>query len=391
MSGRDGGRSDDHMRAIVQRFATNVLAHHRRDQFSSDLEAWRDLATESEELLEASTVIATELHRQTEAVTSLEDHMDSAGDDTVTGAEQLLDAEKSQAKRLPWAAGGTGATVGAVVGIIGGPLGVAAGAFVGGSIGGFIGRIPKKLIDRECEANRAILRGDRVPITGIVAADATSSVLHFPSPGPSPGGGSRGRRQQAGAKNAPHAPHASPDAAEVQRLKVSCLESILAAMSVSTESNWILDADRKAIGRTAQEEQRQRTAQVIADRHLKGLERGWLQAFVRPFTMKGTPPTPTRLAAASWMPGRGQAAAAAQQDAWVSLDGAGNEDGVWDGDGDAVVDQIQVALGELKASQTALGDEVVDQLGKLALLDDGVSRNLEHARRLDRRTTRLND
>ena len=31
-------------------------------------------------------------------------------------------------------------------------------------------------------------------------------------------------------QNAPHAPHASPDAAEVQRLKVSCLESILAAM-----------------------------------------------------------------------------------------------------------------------------------------------------------------
>ena len=54
MSGRDGGRSDDHMRAIVQRFATNVLAHHRRDQFSSDLEAWRDLATESEELLEVT-------------------------------------------------------------------------------------------------------------------------------------------------------------------------------------------------------------------------------------------------------------------------------------------------------------------------------------------------
>ena len=106
---------------------------------------------------------------------------------------------------------------------------------------------------------------------------------------------------------------------------------------------------------------------MIADRHLKGLERGWLQAFVRPFTMKGTPPTPTRLAAASWVPGRGQAAAAAQQDAWVSLDGAGNEDGVWDGDGDAVVDQIQVALGELKASQTALGDEVVDQLGILGL------------------------
>jgi len=35
--------------------------------------------------------------------------------------------------------------------------------------------------------------------------------------------------------------------------------------------------------------------------------------------------------------------------------------------------------------------EVVDQLGKLAILEDGVDRNLAHARRLDRRTTRLNE
>lgn len=392
--GQNGDGKSGQMRDLVQRFARNVLDHAGRDQLHSDLENWRNLAKESSELLEASTLIATELHRQTEAVTSFEDHMDSAGDDTVAGAEELLDAEKAQAKKLPWAAGGTGATVGAVVGIVGGPLGVAAGAFVGGSIGGFIGRIPKRLIDRECEVNRAILRSDGKsgnfggngnPITTAVAA-AETPPRHFASldragyggPGRSPGHGRLPPGQSA--------LHTSSEAAEVCRLKVACLESILEAMSVSTESNWILDSDRKTIDRTAQEELRQRTAQVIADRHLKGLERGWLQAFVRPFSRRSNA---VLAAAAPRVPG--PAAAAQQQDDWVSLDGAGNEDGDVGGAPDDVEGRIVAALKDLKASQIALGHEVVDQLGKLTTLEDGVDRNLEHARRLDRRTTRLNE
>ena len=52
--GQDGGSPSGQMRDFVQKFASNVLAHHKADrfEFSSDLEAWRDLAKESSELLE---------------------------------------------------------------------------------------------------------------------------------------------------------------------------------------------------------------------------------------------------------------------------------------------------------------------------------------------------
>jgi len=95
---------------------------------------------------------------------------------------------------------------------------------------------------------------------------------------------------------------------------------------------------------------------VIADRHLKGLERGWLHAFVRPFTTKNTGSRRSNAGAAPMThpaaPPRlpGPAAAAQQEDEWVALDGAGNEDG------HAVDVEVQIlaALKELKASQAAL-------------------------------------
>eukprot|EP00037_Helgoeca_nana_P025231 m.273794 g.273794 ORF g.273794 m.273794 type:complete len:418 (-) comp26886_c5_seq1:109-1362(-) len=372
------------------------VPHHTAYEDDADLQAqlqtWRELSVQSEDLTQASAMICEELARQTKQVDRIEDHMGSAAESTLEGAGEVVAADNTKASKWKWQAGSVGALTGGAFGILGGPVGVGIGVFVGTSVGTFIGSIPKMMVQRDCERSKAVLETERHQTDGVATISTENSAPQATDVSESfaereemqiraavaAAANRRGRRtrravsesdEQDSSEAIAAAATAAAEDPRLRMLKLRCLENVLEAVRVTNSASELLESDRDALSRIRREDGTIATAQVIAGHHVTGMEEGWLAAFFRRLR-----PIPNRPGFVSRV--RSMLTPQSNPDAAASAEPPDQRER------EEIVSHIERILIELRQGQSALGQELTEQVAILEVLDSSVDRRQTKANSL---------